>query len=264
MNSSVQEYVRAERGRGLSPATIGQRVFTLRRYEREAGPLEQADGESMAAWIASHGGEWSRESLRFARQACASWLTYRGLDAGALPRVAASAPCPRPLPGDVYARALAAADTRQRLALRLGHDAGLRVGEACQIHAQDLTRDLLGWSLLVHGKGGRVRLVPLLDDLAGELRDACTAGADGWAFPSPNGGHLTGNHLARTVRPLLEGGTFHQLRHSYATRAYQSGHDIMAVSLLLGHSSVAVTQRYIGVTAESLRDTVRAASLLAA
>jgi len=53
----------------------------------------------------------------------------------------------------------------------------------------------------------------------------------------------------------------HQLRHSFACANYALSHDIVAVQELLGHTSVATTQNYVGVTSDVLRASVNAASI---
>lgn len=70
-------------------------------------------------------------------------------------------------------------------------------------------------------------------------------------------------HDGNRVRKALGGaGTVHQLRHSFACANYaRNGHDIVAVQALLGHSSVATTQNYVGVTSDVLRASVDAASI---
>lgn len=106
----------------------------------------------------------------------------------------------------------------------------------------------------MQGKGGKVRTVPLLDELA----DALRALGPGYAFPGRSStGHLTAAHVGVIMRRALGGeATPHQLRHRFATVAYARSGDIVAVSRLLGHASVATTQRYVAVGADSLRQLV--------
>ena len=67
----------------------------------------------------------------------------------------------------------------------------------------------------------------------------------------------TGSVISRA----LPSATAHQLRHTFATTAYANTRDIMAVSALLGHASVATTQGYVGVPHASMRAAVAAATL---
>jgi site-specific recombinase XerD len=98
--------------------------------------------------------------------------------------------------------------------------------------------------------------VPLPDDLAEELLNY-----DGYIFSGQIDGHLSAAYVSKLMSRELDGATGHQLRHRYATRAYQlGGNDIRAVQELLGHASVATTQIYTAVQPESLRRTALAAA----
>ncbi len=173
--------------------------------------------------------------------------------ADGLPSVRPEVPCPRPTPEVEYRRAVSAADPRVRLILRLAAQAGLRRAEIAQIHRRDLTSDLLGRSLIVHGKGGVVRVVPLPGPLALEVEAACAAG-HGYAFPGEISGHLSARWVGKlATRALPEGWSLHSLRHRFATAAYGSERDLIAVQQLLGHASVATTQRYVATGQDRLR-----------
>lgn len=125
------------------------------------------------------------------------------------------------------------------------------------MHARDLHPDLLGWTLTVHGKGGKTRDVPLSDDLAKLVQ----VQADGdWLLPGRIDGHMSGQHLGKLVAKALPGvWTMHTLRHRFGTLAADGG-DLIAVQRLLGHASVATTQRYVARPDDALR---RAAQLAA-
>jgi integrase len=130
--------------------------------------------------------------------------------------------------------------------LLLGGCAGLRLGEIAAFHSDSITAT----GLVITGKGGRTRRIPMHPVLTEEL-----AGLNGYAFPSPYSAH---DHLSRAAvsdalavvlpRPF----TPHSLRHRFATAAYRGTHDIRAVQLLLGHSSVSTTQRYTLIEEDAL------------
>lgn len=137
--------------------------------------------------------------------------------------------------------------------LRLAAEAGLRRAEIARIHSRDLVDDLLGWSLVVHGKGGRERVVPLPVPLALELRGY----GPGYVFPGADRGHLSARWVGKLVsRALPRPWTTHTLRHRFATRAYQLERDLLAVQTLLGHASPVTTQRYVAQDEARLRATV--------
>jgi integrase/recombinase XerC len=97
--------------------------------------------------------------------------------------------------------------------------------------------------------------VPVGDDLA-----AAIAGADGWLFPGDENGHLSPRWVGKLMAGALpDHWTAHTLRHRFATRAYRGSRNLRAVQVLLGHSSVATTERYTAVD----NDEIRAAMLSA-
>ena len=245
--------------------TVKQHSYALRRFAVDTG-LEPYP--VTAAQLATYLGalaELSPAALRSKRQALRafySWgqLTGRWADNPALqlPVIRASAGVPRPAPEHSVRVGLQAADERVRVMMMLGLQAGLRCREICLVHTSDLQRDLVGWSLLVHGKGGRQRMVPIPDVLAAYIRRH----DEGYLFPGLIDGHLSAGYVSKLIsRALPPGVTGHQLRHRYGTRAYQlGGRDLRAVQTLLGHASIATTQIYVAVE----DDAVRRAALAAA
>ena len=133
---------------------------------------------------------------------------------------------------------------------------GLRRGEIAQVHSDDLVEDLTGWTLLVHGKGRKDRLVPLADDVAVQLAGLPA----GWAFPGP-AGHLSAGHVGVLMaRALPDGWTAHSLRHAFATKAWRKSHDLLGLATVLGHSRPETTRRYVAVDVSDLRSVVDAAA----
>lgn len=141
-------------------------------------------------------------------------------------------------------------DDRTRLMLDLGARQGLRRIEIARIHSRDLVREEHGWSLIVHGKGDKDRMIPLHADIGERIH----AAGPGWLFPSPRGGHMAATSVGKILTDVLpEGWSAHSLRRRFATRIYDESKDLRAIQQLLGHASLDVTQRYIGTRADSLR-----------
>jgi len=156
---------------------------------------------------------------------------------------------------------------RDRAVLELLYGSGLRVAELCALNERDL--DVDGQRVRVFGKGGKEREVPVGDFGVDALRAYLAGGlprmrpqgdASGALFFNGRGGRLG----PRSVRALLEHrrtGTLagrritpHTLRHSFATHLLEGGAEIRVVQELLGHSSLATTQRYTHVSRRRLFD----------
>lgn len=254
------DYLRAT---GSPDTTIGQRAYHLSRLAHDFPAGHQSvTFDALASWLAAH--DWSpntRRAYRGSLRAFWAWLlaTGRATDSPAhlLPPVKVPRGRPRPTPERAYRAALAMADGRAALAIRLAAQCGLRRGEIARTRHEDVEPDLLGHTLRVHGKGGHVRLVPLPDDLAALILSM----PQGWLFPSSHGAHLTPHHLGKIVsRHLPEGFTTHTLRHRCATVAYDAQRDLRAVQELLGHARPETTAIYTQIPDASVRAAMNAAA----
>ncbi|GMV27703.1 MAG: integrase [Phycisphaerae bacterium] len=259
--AAIDDFCDALRAGGAPDTTISTRRNHVRRVARQLGgsPFE-LDGERLVSWCGRQ--NWAVETRRGYRQSIAAFYAW-AVAAGrttvnpstALPKVRAATPSPRPAPEIAYREALARADDRARLMLRLAAEAGLRRAEVAQAHSRDVIEDLEGWSLIVHGKGGRQRIVPLTNELAAAVRGR----GHGYLFEGRIDGHLSPRWVGKIVTTLLPGeSTMHQLRHRFATRAYSVDRDVFTVQELLGHASPATTRRYVLVPRSALRATVKA------
>jgi site-specific recombinase XerD len=210
------------------------------------------------AWTAAQ--TWSaatRRSVRASLRGFWEWATRTGRcttsPAIVLPKVREPDHRPRPTPDAALREAIMRADHRVRLMIELGAHRGLRRAEVACVHISDLVQDLDGWTLLVHGKGGRRRFIPLDNGLADRIRAACQDGA-GYAFPGKIDGHLSPRWVGELVAEALPGEwTMHSLRHRFATKTWRATNDLLAVQQLLGHSTPTITQRYVDVDRARLR-----------
>jgi len=147
---------------------------------------------------------------------------------------------------------------RDRAVLELLYGSGLRVSEVAGLTAESV--DLARGRVLVMGKGSKEREVPMSDPAVEAVRQWLSEGRALLATGSPS---LFFNRKGRPIGPrdiraLVEGYsgrllpgrrvTPHTLRHSYATHLLEGGADIRAVQELLGHATVATTQRYTHVS----------------
>jgi site-specific recombinase XerD len=152
---------------------------------------------------------------------------------------------------------------RDRAVLELLYGSGLRVGEVATLTVERL--DLDRGRVLVFGKGSKEREVPMSDYATAALGEYLRVGRP---LMMPEGAsHLFFNRKknpfsSRDIRTMVGryGGTLlpgrrvtpHTLRHSFATHLLEGGADIRAVQELLGHASVATTQRYTHVSRSRL------------
>jgi site-specific recombinase XerD len=141
---------------------------------------------------------------------------------------------------------------RNRALFELVYSAGLRAQEAVDLRLEDV--DFEQEALLVHGKGGKERAVPLGEEAAYHLRryleegrPALARGAIDTLFLSTRGKPLE----TSTLRRLLPNP--HRLRHAFATHLLEGGADLRTIQELLGHSSLSTTQIYSHVDAKRLR-----------
>ena len=154
--------------------------------------------------------------------------------------------------------------------LEILYASGLRVSELVALPIASVARDPR--VLIVRGKGGKERMVPLTD----AARDAIAAykgvrhsflpeGATSpYLFPSRGSeGHLTRRRMGQLLKELaIESGlrpsavSPHVLRHAFATHLLDHGADLRSVQQMLGHADISTTQIYTHVLTERLKTLV--------
>ncbi|WP_425517237.1 tyrosine-type recombinase/integrase [Sphingomonas colocasiae] len=251
------------------------------------GNLGVADGAALGRLAA----EWAPLARATAARKSAAlrrffaFLQDEGLRAddpsAALPRPAAIRPLPKILDhGDVdrlfaeIERGLARADANaqdHRLAalIELLYGSGLRATELVSLPRRAIAPDRP--FLILRGKGGRERLVPISD----RARQAVAAWAvfvpseSPWLFPSGKT-HLSRVRLYQIVRELgaragipPERISPHVLRHAFATHLLEGGADLRALQAMLGHADIATTQIYTHVDSRRLVELVNSRHPLA-
>jgi integrase/recombinase XerD len=166
---------------------------------------------------------------------------------------------------------------RLRCVLELLYATGLRISELVTLPLAAAQRDPR--FMLVRGKGGKERVVPLSppsrDALAAYLICRKAFLPDGQAsrflFPSRGReGHLTRQRCGQLLKELALGAGLdparlspHVLRHAFASHLLDHGADLRSVQQMLGHADIATTQIYTHVQGERLRRLVETAHPLA-
>jgi integrase/recombinase XerD len=130
--------------------------------------------------------------------------------------------------------------------------------------------------LMISGKGGRERMVPLSEsaqkalkqytDVRAEYLAGEDKGRQGqWLFPSrtSDSGHLTRQRFAQLLKDLAHDAGMppntvspHILRHAFATHLLANGADLRSVQKMLGHADIATTQIYTHMLGDKLKKTV--------
>ncbi len=238
----LQEFVAAERARGLAPRSAARLAATLRGFGRYLA-LEGVVAASPAA------------ELTMRRVPAALPLAPDRADVQVL--------LDTPAPDTPLGR-------RDRALLELLYSAGLRVSEVITLRPASL--DLDANCVRVVGKGSRERVVPLgrhararLDDYLGLARPTLAAGhrVRPEIFLSHRGLPLSRQAVWKLLKQHLRRACLdarvspHSLRHAFATHLLDGGADLRAVQAMLGHADVATTQIYTHVAPRRLRDVHR-------
>jgi len=161
------------------------------------------------------------------------------------------------------------AGLRDRAILEVLYSAGLRVSELTGLDWRDIDEQL-GLVMIRSGKGNKDRLVPIgapaLDALcAWRAIMPGAVSADCPVITNLRGSRLTPRAVQNIVaRRLICAGintpiTPHGLRHSFATHMLNAGADLRSIQEMLGHSSLATTQRYTHVSVRHLKEVYRRA-----
>jgi integrase/recombinase XerC len=268
----INDYCLHAAAAGLTISTISTRRKALGRMDRELQcPPAEVTAELIVTWFGRQ--QWKPETRRAYRSVAREFFrwAYRtgrvpAHIADDLPAVRTPLAVARPVPDDAWIQSLAAADARVALMMRLAAEAGLRRAEVAQVHTSDIIQGHGGAQLVVHGKGGKTRVVPISDALAATLQLGAKGHTpylpvSGWLFPAwPTGGHLTAHYVGKLVADALPPGwSMHKLRHRFATRAYRGSRNLRAVQTLLGHASIATTERYTAVDDDEIRAAMMAA-----
>jgi len=247
----LREFLKSLSERGLKPASVARRLSALRQLFR----FLYAEGKRADDPAAVLEGPKRGRSL---------------------PKVLTIADVDRLL---AQARA-SAEDTEQTAAARLRaarllcllevvYATGLRVSELVALPASAARRDQR--MLVVRGKSGKERLVPLNQAAKRAMADYLALRAEGeakpskWLFPSfGEQGHITRQHFARELKALgarcgIRGEKLspHVLRHAFASHLLHNGADLRVVQTLLGHADISTTQIYTHVLEERLKTLVR-------
>jgi integrase/recombinase XerC len=231
------------------------RAFMARRREESLGSRSLA---RMLSSLKSFFGYLERENI----------LATEALNVVRAPKVGRS--LPKALTVVEAKQAIAATDeleeepwvaARDMAVISLCYGAGLRISEALALTKEDLEAEVLR----VTGKGGKVRMVPLIAPVRQAIDSYLKLSPyklwpEDPLFRGVKGGVLSPRiiqkrmELLRSALGLPPSATPHALRHSFATHLLGKGGDLRSIQELLGHASLSTTQIYTAVDTERLLD----------
>ena len=244
--------------------------------------VEDVTAELVADWVEYLVAEEGKKRTSQARKLASIKSLFRYLTlAGVIeasPCTSVCAPKPqRPLPEvltvEEIDRAIATIDLsasaghRDRAIFEMLYSLGLRVSELVGLRFMDIHAE--DGVVVVSGKGGKQRLVPLSGEAVRQLGLylQCRPTPDGaenndYIFLNQRGRRLTRMSVFNIVKKAVADAGIeksvspHTLRHSFATHLLQGGANIRQVQELLGHSSIATTEIYTHLDREYLRATL--------
>lgn len=265
----VAQHLAHCRRRNLRPGTIKQRQYALSRLRRwmEPADLLEATTDDLVTFLDRHMGAEARACETSHLRGFFSWAHRAGLvdEDPSLdvvrPRVARR--IPRPIPTEDLSRALDQAPDRIRPWLMLAAFCGLRAHEIAGLRREDvLDRREPPVIVVVDGKGGKQRVIPMPDELVDDFRrwDVPARGLlwrkrDGTNAPVPP--HLVSSYSNKFLHSIGIGQTLHTLRHWYGTTIYQTTTDLRLTQELMGHSSPVTTAGYAAWSPKKAADALR-------
>ena len=149
---------------------------------------------------------------------------------------------------------------KHRMILITAYGCGLRVGEVVGLKVDD-THSKRMMVRICQGKGAKDRYTPLSDRLLCELRSYWKVyRPSNWLFfNAKSKEHLSKEtpqkvfKAAKKKAGIRKKVTFHSLRHAFCTNLLEAGTDIRTIQILMGHSSITTTARYLHVARKDLR-----------
>lgn len=236
----------------------GDGTITLRmRHAREIAShvdLLTATAEQLEGVLAErrHLAPETRKSQLASWRVLFGWAHARGIRAddpsADIRSIRVPTRMPRIAPDDDVEAALVGATMQQRAMVLLARYACLRLSELTTLHMDAREGDLLR----IIGKGDKERIVAVNEPLLYTLHALERGQGYGYYFPGLRGPHMHPMSVNKIITRIT-GWNPHSLRHAGATAAYVATRDLRAVQEMLGHASLATTQRYLHVDSEARR-----------
>ena len=151
-------------------------------------------------------------------------------------------------------------NSKHRLMVELMYGSGMRISELVNLKVKDFSfENNYGWVRQGKGRKDRLFIIPLkLKEQILERIAAQKLTLEDWLFPGQNGNHYSVSSIRMIVKEAKKRDRIsknihpHTLRHSFATHIIQNGYTVLELQLLLGHSNINTTLRYVHLASPNL------------
>jgi site-specific recombinase XerD len=249
-------------GAGLAESTVDAYIHRMEYFSRSHPDMLEVTTVDLEGYLAArrttHADE-SRKGIRTAWCAFYGWAHEEGLievdPTVRLRPVQVAKKVPIIATDEALQLGLLTATLEERFMILAGRMGCLRLSEIAGVKMSDRVGDVFR----IRGKGGKVRNVPINDDwMPVVLELERELGGRGYYLRGRVTGHMHISTIGNKIR-LRTGFNPHALRHAGATAAYEATHDLRAVQELLGHASLATTERYLHTSLTAVRKVTTAA-----
>lgn len=217
----------------------------------DLGSVTTAQLEAVLAQHRHHAPE-TRKSILSSYRLFFGWAHARGLrfDDPTTPIESVHTPVriPRIAPDNDIQAALIGASDHERGMILLARYGCLRLTELTTLHTSARSDD----RLLIRGKGDKERVVYANEPLLHALHVLERRQGAGYYFPGLTAPHMHAQSVHKIIKRVT-GWNPHALRHAGATAAWRATRDLRAVQEMLGHASLATTQRYLHLDDDARR-----------
>ncbi|MBM1221516.1 tyrosine recombinase XerC [Ponticoccus sp. SC2-23] len=235
--SDMRAWMAHERGRGVGARSLARALSAVKSFYRW---LSDREGFEPTAVLSTRAPKFHRKLPRPVAEQAARDLIDRVSVGHQTPWIAA----------------------RDVAIVTLLYGCGLRISEGLGLTGAEAP---LPETLLIRGKGGKERIVPVIPAARAAVDtyvDACPfeIAPAGALFLGARGGPLSPRMVQKTVEQARTGlglpatTTPHAMRHSFATHLLTAGGDLRAIQELLGHASLSTTQAYTAVDTAHLME----------
>jgi site-specific recombinase XerD len=256
-----------------SPTTLDERKRKLRHLQKNKVDLLNFDSEQVYTYFANRIKQGApAHSLNHYIKALNAWCKFRSIDCHFDLYKSYYHPIRIPTKNEIsiFLKTCSRSEKHKRLKviIFLFANTGLRASELCNLKIKNV--DFINNKIEVFGKGGKWRTIPVKQNvLTGDNYPSLKNYMDHhrldtskeFVFTGPNG-KLLSAIMRREFKEVAKTAGIswihpHSLRHYYATTLLKNGVNVKTVQILLGHSTLVTTSRYLHITETDVDKAIR-------